>query len=275
VAAVVLPGTRPHILEEVFGSVIQDWSLYLLMLPITLVMVALTLLLIRLVAGYVIYVFYGLTILAFLGFGTFMVLPSAPAANTFVLKQNRIVAILIAVASFLVALLIFCIFCAFRERIKMSVNYINQANQFFRLNWQILFMPLILAAVLALFLEFWVFLNFAFYSLNRPSNQPNQLPFQHYNLTLPALLALFFNIFYLLWGVIFLVHSGAFVVAGTTVNWAFRREKSYSAAVKAYFASHMGSVCLGSFLTALLGSIKFELDEADVPLGQCSVRNAR
>ena len=98
------------------------------MLPIILVMILLTILLIRLTAGSVIYVFYVVSIAAFIGFGVFMLLPAAPSAHPFVLKQNRVVAIILAAVSFLIAMLILCIFWSYKTRIQTAVSYINQAN---------------------------------------------------------------------------------------------------------------------------------------------------
>jgi hypothetical protein len=79
------------------------------------------------------------------------------------------------------------------------------------------------------------------------------------------------SLFYLLWGVFFLIHTGSFIISGTVVNWQYGRPSPYLASSKSYVSSHMGSVCLGSFLTTLLGLFKIELDEADVILNVCSV----
>jgi hypothetical protein len=68
------------------------------------------------------------------------------------------------------------------------------------------------------------------------------------------------NLFYLIWGIFFLMHTGNFIVSGTVVNWQYEREKPYLNSLKSYFSSHVGSVCIGSFLTVLLGLFKFELD---------------
>jgi hypothetical protein len=56
-------------------SVIQDWSLLLLMVPIVIVMVLVAMILIRLTAGYVIYVLYAVAISCFVGFGIFLAIP--------------------------------------------------------------------------------------------------------------------------------------------------------------------------------------------------------
>ncbi len=68
---------------------------------------------------------------------------------------------------------------------------------------------------------------------------------------------LVFNLFYLVWGIFFLMHTGNFIVSGSVVNWQFRRENPYLTSSKNYLLAHIGSVSMGSFLTSLLGAIKF------------------
>jgi len=62
-----------------FRSVIRDWSLLLLMVPIVIVMILVAMVLIRLTAGYVIYVLYAVAISCFIGFGIFLAVP--PTSN--------------------------------------------------------------------------------------------------------------------------------------------------------------------------------------------------
>jgi hypothetical protein len=55
----------------------------------------------------------------------------------------------------------------------------------------------------------------------------------------------------------FLVHTGDFLVAGTVTSWYFQRTEPYKESLERYFGYHMGSVCMGSFLMALFGFLKF------------------
>jgi hypothetical protein len=55
----------------------------------------------------------------------------------------------------------------------------------------------------------------------------------------------------------FFVQSGDFLVAGTVTSWYFLRDEPYKESLKRYFNFHIGSVCMGSFLIALFGFIKF------------------
>lgn len=101
--------------------------------------------------------------------------------------------------------------------------------------------------------------------MGEPDHSAHQLPFQHYKLTFPLVCLLAANVFYLIWGSLFLMHSGSHIVSGALVNWQFNRERPHLTATSNYLTSHTGSVALGSFLTSLLGLFKIELDEADVP----------
>lgn len=122
----MLAGVGARTIEEMFGSVIKDWSLFLLIGGIALGMALAALLLIRLTAGYVIYVLYGLAVAAFVGFGVYMLVPSSD--ESFLLKKSKIVAYVLAFLSFFLSLIILCVFCSYRERIKAAVEYINQSN---------------------------------------------------------------------------------------------------------------------------------------------------
>lgn len=75
VKARVINAIGAHFTEELFGSVLKDWSLLLLMVPIAALLSILALVLIRVVAGYVIYFFYVFIILALIGFGVYLDLP--------------------------------------------------------------------------------------------------------------------------------------------------------------------------------------------------------
>ena len=270
VRKVVLTALGRRFLESIFGSVTTDWSIFLIMVPIMLGMSLVAMLLIRVTAGWVIYIFYALLIIAFVGFAVFLLIPTTPSAGTFILKQSRLVAIMVAVLSLLIAVLVIVVFCSFRERIHIAVDYINQANEFFKTNCQIIFLPFFLTALLTAFLYFWIFLVFAFSTKTVPVTAQNQLPFQHFRLTTWAVIGLMVSLFYLLWGTFVLMHSSTFVVSGTMVSFAFQREDCYKYAYRTYLASHIGSVCFGSFFTCLLGAFKVEHgEEHHVKRGLC------
>lgn len=108
----MLAGIGARTIEEMFGSVIKDWSLFLLVGGIALGMAVAVSLLIRFTAGYVIYILYAIAIAAFIGFGIFMLVPSQN--ETFTLKKSKIVAYITSFLSFFLALVILCFFCSHR-----------------------------------------------------------------------------------------------------------------------------------------------------------------
>lgn len=85
----------------------------------------------------------------------------------------------------------------------------------------------------------------------------NQLPYQHFTLSGLITFLLILSIFYLIWSMFFLMHTGKCIISGTFISWKFNRKNPYLNASKVYFTSHLGSVCLSSFLTSLFGLFKF------------------
>jgi hypothetical protein len=144
------------------------------------------------------------------------------------------------------------------------VSYIDKSNEFLRNNYSVVILPIILTGCSILFLFFWLFLTLSFYSLATPVEQLNQLPFQHYKIPGLVVALLILSIFYLVWSLFFLMHTAKCIVSGTLISWRFNRKDPYLNASKVYLTSHIGSACLSSFLTALFGLFKFEVDEADV-----------
>ena len=65
------------------------------------------------------------------------------------------------------------------------------------------------------------------------------------------------HIFYLFWTVFFFIHTSNFLVCGTATSWYFRKESPYGDTSARYRGKHIGSVCKGSFLLAVIGFVKF------------------
>ena len=263
IRGIVVPGIAPRVLMALFGSVLSDWTIFLLMMPIMLVGTLIVMLLIRFMACYVVYAIYIIAFIAFLGFGIFLLIPTTVNSTTFVLKKSRVVAIIVAVLCFLCDVLLIAVFFSYKEKIHLAVDYINHANDFLKKNCSLLFLPLIQTTIMTLFLYFWVFLVFAFCSQNKVIKQFNTLPFQHFYITLPAIFGLVIGLFFLFWSFFFLMHSGAYIISATLINFGYARDKCYHNAYRTYMASHMGSVCFGSFFTTLLGAFKFDIGGHD------------
>ena len=151
-----------------FRSVLHDWTLLLLMLPIVVAMVLVAMVLIRLTAGYVIYVLYAVAVSCFIGFGVFLAVPSN-GGDAFILKKDKTIATILSVLSFILASVILCVFCSYRTKIKAAVKYIDQSNEFFKENYILLLLPFILSGFLMLLVVFWAFLTLSFYSMSTPA----------------------------------------------------------------------------------------------------------
>jgi hypothetical protein len=111
----VLDAIGAHFFEELFGSVLKNWLLLLLMVLFTAVASFILLVLIRIVAGYIIYIFYVAIILAFIGFGAYLAAPvDNPDDSTFILKKNQVVAVSLAVLSFILSIVMLFIYVSYR-----------------------------------------------------------------------------------------------------------------------------------------------------------------
>lgn len=230
-------------------------------MPITVVTSLVLILLVRLLAGYVIYVLYFAAIASFLAFGVYLAIPADQNdPNTFILKQKSAVAIAFSVISFILALVVLFLFASYSSKIKAALDYIDKSNMFLMDNYSVLILPFILVGSLIIFIMFWVFLTYSFFSMSSVVSEQNQLPFQHFKLPLPIIGLLIISMFYLVWSFFLLMHAGNFVLSGTLVNWVFKKNNPYIKASKIFASSYIGSACLSSFLTSLLGLFKFEVD---------------
>ena len=84
------------------------------MIPIMLILSIIAMLIIRVTAGYVVYIFYILAFAAFVGFGVYLLIPTQINSNTFILKQSNVVAIIVAVLCFLIAILLIAVFYSYK-----------------------------------------------------------------------------------------------------------------------------------------------------------------
>jgi hypothetical protein len=163
----------------------------------------------------------------------------------------------VAIVCYLLALVIFVVFCCFRSRLGLASKIVEVAAVFVAGNCGIVLVPFIMFIVTILFVALWILEALGFYSLGTPVHTPNQYPFQHFE-TGNTIIALgVVHIFYLFWGIFFLIETSSFLIIGTAASWYYKRESPYSETSERYRWKHMGSVCLGAFFKALLGFIKF------------------
>ena len=108
-----------------------------------------------------------------------------------------------------------------------------------------------------IFIVLWILEALGFYSLGTPTTGQHQYPFQHFSIPTWILVIGGFHVFYLIWGLFFLIETGSFIIGGAAVSWYYKQDSPYGQASERYRKKHIGSVCLGSFLMALLGILKF------------------
>jgi hypothetical protein len=81
--------------------------------------------LIRFTSSFFVYIFYFLFVAGLIGFGIYLIIPNSTDQSTvFILKQNKIVAMIIAIISFLLAFIILVLFLCYRKRIVLAANLI-------------------------------------------------------------------------------------------------------------------------------------------------------
>jgi hypothetical protein len=96
-----------------------------------------------------------------------------------------------------------------------------------------------------------------YYSLGTPSFNKQQYPYQHFTIPNSVVALGILHLFYLFWTVFFFINTSNFLVSGTAASWYFKREHPYSETSERYRGKHIGSVCKGSFILAVIGLIKF------------------
>lgn len=117
-------------------------------------------------------------------------------------------------------------------------------------------LPIVLFVILVIYLSLWVLQALGFYSLGTPNTSQHQYPFQHFNTTDSIKLLFGFHIFHLVWVLLFFIETSNFIIGGTAVSWYYKSERPYPEASERYLKKHIGSVCAGSFMLALLGVVR-------------------
>ena len=171
--------------------------------------------------------------------------------------QDPKVKIIFAVLCFALALIIFIVMCCFRKRLSLASKIVEVSAVFVAENCGIVLVPFLLFIVTFLFIALWIVEAFGFYSLGTPSHQPFQYPYKHFEVGNQIVALGIVHIFYLFWGIFFLIETSSFLITGTAASWYYRRDSPYGETSERYRSKHMGSVCLGSFFKALIGFIKF------------------
>jgi hypothetical protein len=236
-------------------ALMENVSLIALALPIAIILALVFMVFIRLTAGCFIYLLIILSVGALIAFGAYLLLQPAGGIDSVALDPTT--KIIVAVACFLVALLIIVMMFCFRKRIALASSIVKVSAKFVAGNCGIVLVPVVLFIVMVLFIALWILEALGYYSLGEPKNEPHQYPFQHFNVPTEILVLGGVHMFYLIWGIMFLIDTGSFLIGGAACSWYYKAPEPYGDASQRYRKKHMGSVCLGSFFMALLGLIKF------------------
>lgn len=185
------------------ASLMSNWSLVLISVPIAILLAFIFMLLIRCCATAFIYILIFLAIAALVGTGIYLLLsPTNPVTGN---PSGTAGTIIAAVICFVLAFIIVLIICCFKRRISLATSIVKVAANFVSKHCLIVLLPVVLFLVMVLFLAVWILQALGFYSLGPPYTAPHQYPFAHFHIT-PWIQALFgFHILFLLWTIMFLI----------------------------------------------------------------------
>jgi hypothetical protein len=234
------------------------WKLILISIPIAIVLAIFVMILIRCLASVFIYALIFLLVGILITFGVYVwTQPVGGAVGTTSLFQNSAARAIVSIISFLLAFAVVLFVCCYRSRIRLASKIVEVSAVYVAKNCFILVVPLVMFVTTLALLALWVVEALGYYSLGTPvACSPQCLPFQHFNLpnTVYALMVL--HIFFLLWFIFFMIHTNEFLITGSASSWYYSQESPLYSTMHRYFGKHMGSVCVGSFLVALVGFIK-------------------
>lgn len=158
------------------SSLSKSYTLILIAIPIAIILSIIFMLVIRFTAGCFVYILIFFAIGALVAIGLYLVLApvsSTGASNGYVtLLSNRPVCIIIAVLCFILAAAILVMVCCFKKRISLAASIIKVAARFVDENLGVLCLPIILFAVMILFLTLWILEALGYYSLGTPISEP-------------------------------------------------------------------------------------------------------
>jgi len=207
------------------SSLMQNWSLVMISIPVAIILALIFMLLIRCCATAFIYILIFLAIAALVGTGVYLLVsPTNPVTGN---PSGTTGSIIAAVICFVLAFIILLIIICFRRRISLATSIVKVAANFVAKHCTVVLLPVFLFIVMVVFLVVWVLQALGFYSLGPPYTAPHQYPFAHFHIT-PWLQVLFgFHILFLLWTLMFLVETNTFIIGGTATSWYYNKEDPY------------------------------------------------
>ncbi len=135
-----------------------NYSLILISLPIAILLALVFMILIRCLAGCFIYVLLFVAVAALIAFGTFILIgnPFQTGYGAISLVEDPKWKIIVAIVCYLLALIIFIVFCCFRSKLALSSKIVEVAAVFVAGNCGIVLVPFILFLVTILFVALWI-----------------------------------------------------------------------------------------------------------------------
>jgi len=192
------------------SSLLKNYGLILLSLPIAILVSMAFMLLIRFTAKLFIYLLIIFAIVVLLGMGSYLL---ATPGNSGTL--------IVAIMCFSFALIIMIAVCCIRRRLSLAAMIIKISAQFVSKNCLIVLLPCLLFALTVFYLALWVLQALGFYSLGSPMTTEHQYPFQHFNITSSIEILFGIHIFHLIWVLIFFIETSNFIIGGTAVSWYY------------------------------------------------------
>lgn len=136
----------------------QNYSLILISLPIAILLALVFMVLIRCLAGCFIYILIFVAIAALIAFGTFILIgnPLHTGYGAISLVEDPKWKIIVAAVCYLLAAIIFVVFCCFRSKLGLAAKIVEVAAVFVGQNCGIVLVPFILFIVTILFVALWI-----------------------------------------------------------------------------------------------------------------------
>jgi len=255
IAATIAPATSGYATK--FEALAFGWHLILIAIPIAIVLSILVMILVRLTAACFIYLLIFLLIGTLLTLGIYVwTQPVGATTGVTSMFNSNFTRAVFSIVCFILAGAVLLFVCCYRSRISLAAKITQVSSIFVAKQCLITLVPLVMFLITLAWLVLWLLEAFGFYSLGTPVSCTQCYPYQHFNLPTSVYILLGVHVFYLLWIIFYMIGASEFLICGTACEWYFQSETPFRSTIKRYFGKHVGSVCAGSFLLALIGFIK-------------------
>ena len=182
------------------------------------------------------------------------------------------------------ALIFTCMVCCSYHRICLIVAIIKASGRFVNDNLLILLVPVINTIICLAWFVLWFVGVIYLYSVGTVT-QNTTYPWSDVAWEDFTKGAWYFNLFFGLWLVAFMVSFNVFVIASATVIWFFQQGKGQEGGAKSKknpcctgycwaIGRHMGSIAFGSFILAVIWAIQIAFAYLDRKMKDAQAKNA-